>query len=889
MAPQLRVWLASLPDVEQGLSYRADPEAPLRHLKRTKLMLNTAALKMGDIKTMDVQWADYPANALYGWAIVQPALLCHNLTSLSDSQKLQRQFWDALVPSQEQLLYFSEILEMHLLDSPVQMSEWECVQTHAFFSLIDEQSFAKAEASWVSQHPGFDGNDLPVDIVRLPLPFAALCARGSWTTFAVCDMSLKRSRRGQGGWHLGMSVDFKQGFPSMPWKIDPEELANFSISKPDAAEDFLDEIRSVVRYLQDGEDPDLERLHFYMTAFAGYVQELRGLIDFHCHGKVSKNQAYGFIYLIRCFLLSQSLRSASQLKVALYNATVIVMPKQAASIMQAALDNDNSTVPSPSTISRARGRLDVAWMLVWRDRLKSWLSDGLVVYLGTDSSPQGGRDYQIVVLDFMLRKSLPEIHTHLLRLECHGLPADLGGDMLEAEATEGLRAMLIRHVCPSVQIGSGRARSTASLKFHAVVHALRLVSGSLEDLAALFRSISVFLSDQGTESVFSLLQPVSLSDLLPPSSSEVQEEEVVFAPENEPEVDFAHPLVNLEPQPEPELVVDVTSSLEVDDLLHCIHNATKGLSSSMTCFDRVVQQCKKVADMIRRKDSKDRLIETCFSTGMARGFIPELRKFKSQVHEERWGTVADCITHLLRLKPALRYGWNLASYQLRPLGLESEQDARDPNAEDVYGVRLNVVDEAIQSDYFWGYLHGIELIAQTLERCLQWAESCPCHWERDTAGVDDETLALWRACPLRTRRCPEMAAGDFLSMVQESLSTSASIISLALPAGLTREERLEVLTDFEAARNHLLYYFHLKLQYWQEPPWCIFGMAHAATEVALRAEERRDCQTAGTRRYCECSKSRCAPSFRHGSGPGHVSRRSTMQVFCRSCVLSWQS
>ena len=98
-----------------------------------------------------------------------------------------------------------------------------------------------------------------------------------------------------------------------------------------------------------------------------------------------------------------------------------------------------------------------------------------------------------------------------------------------------------------------------------------------------------------------------------------------------------------------------------------------------------------------------------------------------------------------KTRGGLRYGWNLASYQLRPLGLESEQDARDPNAEDVYGVRLNVVDEAIQSDYFWGYLHGIELIAQTLERCLQWAESCPCHWERDNTGVDGLTTKRCRS------------------------------------------------------------------------------------------------------------------------------------------------
>ena len=424
---------------------------------------------------------------------------------------------------------------------------------------------------------------------------------------------------------------------------------------------------------------------------------------------------------------------------------------------------------------------------------------------------------------------------------------------------EEFAQLLHRHVCPSVQIGCGKSRATASLKFHAVTHALRLLSPSLPYLDRLFKSISVFLSDQGTESVFSRLSPdTPLLDSVPasqPSQTEAADvAEVDFAPELEAPVEIVeevdlcdappapipeHPPadVALEELPEAQCVVDVTGSLEVDDLLHCIHNATKGLSAAMKSFDDVVGQCKKVADLLRKKESKDRLIETCFSQGLARGFASEIKQFKSHVHEDRWGTVAECIPNLLRLKAALRYGWDLRAFRgYDPAVVQEPAEAQ--NDEEEFGARVSAVNAAIESEFFWGFLCGVEQIAKALEQCIAWAESCSCHWHRDRAEASDEEKALWRVCPMRCRRCADMSAGEFLQQVHDSLDASSSRIALDLPSTLSANERMSILTDFESARNHILYYFHLKLQYWQEPPWCLFGMAHKSGEVALQCEAK---------------------------------------------------
>ena len=102
-------------------------------------------------------------------------------------------------------------------------------------------------------------------------------------------------------------------------------------------------------------------------------------------------------------------------------------------------------------------------------------------------------------------------------------------------------------------------------------------------------------------------------------------------------------------------MADLSGSLEVHDLLRCLHNATKDLAKSMSGYQDMVYQARKVGDFVRKTESKARLIETCFSTGHARELARDLRRFTSRIHEERFGTVASCIPKLLALKSTLQW------------------------------------------------------------------------------------------------------------------------------------------------------------------------------------------------------------------------------------------
>ena len=281
--PRLHVWIASLPDAKQGLSFRQDAEAALRFSKKRKLVLNHEAAELLEMRALKSQGAwpsseSVEANSVLGWAIVEPQSVCHHLQHLTPSQRIQRKFWHSVGPGDEQSIYFFKIVEMHSLIAPVKLGEWSCLQNHAFFSVLDDVACNLLERALQEQFAAGQAHErnnqcCPIDVVRLPLCFASMLCSNTWDSFAVCDMAMSSKKVGRGGWHLGLRQDMREGFGEIPWRANPEELANFSIQEPENAEAFLDEIRYVVCSLQSREPVDLQRLYFFLTAgFARFAQ-----------------------------------------------------------------------------------------------------------------------------------------------------------------------------------------------------------------------------------------------------------------------------------------------------------------------------------------------------------------------------------------------------------------------------------------------------------------------------------------------------------------------------------------------------------------------------------------------------------------------------------------
>lgn len=395
----------------------------------------------------------------------------------------------------------------------------------------------------------------------------------------------------------------------------------------------------------------------------------------------------------------------------------------------------------------------------------------------------------------------------------------------EGDVMDKIDRSITWHVCPVMMLGHSRTNLAA--KFRVFLHTLGLLVGSRSELKELAESIVSIHTDYGTEVGISRVLPCSISDALPymhvdtPCQPEtpIRDQDNFFLDDMHVQDDdmFVTDLSE-------DLLVDLSSVLEGPDLMHIIHNVTNGLSSVCDFYDGFLTQLKAVSKLLSTRETKRQLLQTCFSwSDVGCGFQQDVKSFKVSVHEERWNTIACAIENLHELEVALRSCWDLGKFLGQGKGHESGGQYGQSEA---HGVNLTLVDEAFTSDFFWGALKVMLQIAHVQREAVRYITSCPCHYGLCRDGVDSHILSMWDRCPLRGRRCPELAAGDFFGLLQQLFDSKASMLETLLPRSLAQEEILQLLKGFMVARQHLLATYVVKLSFWNQPPHLLAGLAH---------------------------------------------------------------
>eukprot|EP00969_Alexandrium_andersonii_P284699 12585102-Alexandrium_andersonii.AAC.1 len=240
---------------------------------------------------------------------------------------------------------------------------------------------------------------------------------------------------------------------------------------------------------------------------------------------------------------------------------------------------------------------------------------------------------------------------------------------------------------------------------------------------------------------------------------------------------------------------------------------------------------KHVADLLRHRWSKDRLLATCFKDPPASACRSDIEGFSAQVYEHRWGTVLHAVAEILPLEKILRFAWSHQAFTFQ------HGAGAAAAADDDRGVHVHAVDKAITSEYFWRYCNLVDMLGDVLRHAQHWAEACPCHSKPDPAAPplppalsskDWEKAQLKRrqhfakrfkvpSCPLASRRAPELATGRMEDFLDELLATCLQELQMLLRQ-LSQGEAATLVQDFQAARAHLLYTLRVKLSHWQQLP-----------------------------------------------------------------------
>ena len=574
-----------------------------------------------------------------------------------------------------------------------------------------------------------------------------------------------------------------------------------------------------------------------------------------------------FMQMIELVMLAQKLRNAEHLQDVLRRALRIALPEDMQQMAEDMLKKVRRL--SKGQISRAHLTLDVGFML--HQRVRNLQCSEQLRYLLWDSSPQFGRDYQMCLVQSVESTDLPQI------LQSFNSMFQLWGsddenavsfddeDAIQQDALhmENIQKRLCLHALPTVLIGFGVA--TFPYKLAALLHSARLEAFNEAGLRQWCNSLVSVASDYGVERCLVDVENVGCQDVVGWFEETLQSdvELLVSGPHalrnqaagrqvaNAQDQDMLEdPLMaqlavaiddvgldGVEAHDDSAFDVPEPPCLRFDNLLgipglrHVIDNAIQGLDEVMKGYKDNIFLAQQVCRLLRKRDTKPKLLQRCFAHGQGPQLAQDIRNFDGWIHTGRWGTVVFSVPELLKVKHAMVSCWD---EQLFVQGFADESEARKRAtvqlAEDV--------SKAVGSPVWWGWLSMLEVLSSILRQHIAWAESCPCHYHvlrSHSEELSPKLKAQFLRCPMRGKRGAELSSGEFLELLGNLWQMSAVQVLRVLPADLDAGQRRGLIQEFDRARAHLGFYFALKLTHLQQMPWKVLQISHSNEVIAQMA------------------------------------------------------
>ena len=344
-----------------------------------------------------------------------------HLTRLSDDLRLQYQFWQSVDPDKDMSgqLFLMEIEADRCCALPIGTPVQQCARQRAKNLVFDlEEQQPERLASIFQPIPAWLGAAIPTVGMRLPLPYAWCVISGLWRTFIVPCFGTDCSPLNVQWAKLGVEV-CRVPVPLVPIPEQTPLLdARFAI-------EVADMLRDAALQFDPDKPEDQGTLSSFMRACCVLQQYhdqmipggiLGAIRDFKMASRLSDDPtmsipnrpSYKAVFVVQTLLCCGVLQSDSSLKEAMERCLLLVLPPVIAEPVKALIRED--FLPSKSSISRWRLLLDVAFMQYQREKvLDSHRDGGCVRYLMTDSSPQGGRDYQMLIMASIKTTLLPRL------------------------------------------------------------------------------------------------------------------------------------------------------------------------------------------------------------------------------------------------------------------------------------------------------------------------------------------------------------------------------------------------------------------------------------------------------------------------------------------------
>ena len=380
-------------------------------------------------------------------AMVEPCQQHHALVALDEDMQCQYDVFRYFAAEDiDGRLYYLRVLKVERLPAPVAVtlasertrgrclsfvrSEWAKV----FFS-VECLGIPSAELSWWKEQTG---GQAPTVLLRTLKAFAFLAVAKIWKCIAVPDFTASGvsiiagwssvvTRRRQSRESLEDLLFLRNAFLTGRDLAQKRMLETAALPSPTlastAGQSFLQStLRSLGEFLQGGRPvADWESMLQQLYSASRIVQAAQDehvFWQFENEG-LSSRCKHSVLKLLDFFFLAQYLHNDGDLRhVLLLAASACMLPSEAEQVKRRLERPDSAStmrVPSAATISRARGRIDAAYMLLYREFLEHRLDRGDRVYVQCDATWQAHREYQICLLNLLNGSNL-----HDLQKDCCG-------------------------------------------------------------------------------------------------------------------------------------------------------------------------------------------------------------------------------------------------------------------------------------------------------------------------------------------------------------------------------------------------------------------------------------------------------------------------------------
>lgn len=551
-------------------------------------------------------------------------------------------------------------------------------------------------------------------------------------------------------------------------------------------------------------------------------------------------------FLLQCLSLSHGgkVQFRRLEKVMLQSVRIACPQAFAEHVLQLWKSDPNKKIPSAGVMSHASFALDVAFMMLWRDRLKPVLVEPELegsFHLFVDSSETQGRDWEMAAYYFLDGRDLQPYAEHvweLVQFMCSESPEGVMSDEEVAEESrlvQWLANHITLHQC--VPVGLGARRSSLARKAHAIFHSLYLEAPPPSDrsLSNLLRMTTSITGDLGTESGLCTQLPAPFSAFFPyiPESAD---------PGHFDDGDVVEMNANAGGGGDA-VMLDLSASSYVPGMKHIIGNATKDLLFASEAFKDVFPQIDGLSKFLNGRMSRRLLLETCMAAPPALFLRPLLSTWPWTFVQWRWDSAIRVLENLLRVRGALGAVWDLGRLSgggVGGVGGDQAAQQADPGEHESLGSLEQRADACIKSNFHWAYMEMVMMLGDVIAHFSAWVASCPCHGGFKFGELKSYDAAMRRRClrwgvprcPLAGFRAAEMAAGDHGSTLADLESLSGAVVLLVATQGLTVPEKNTIVRDFDLMKNRFLYIIRAKTLCFRTLPRMLYGAAHYDEEKA---------------------------------------------------------